>query len=266
MERIKEAMQRARAAAQGRTRTGRPVAGTVAPEEPAISYSQTRVVQIDPRHLRRQRLLTGSGDGPAEPAYKILRTQVLQRLAANGWNALAVTSPGPGQGKSLTAANLAISLAREVHYTVLLVDLDLRKPALHRLFGISPQAGIGDCLTRGTPLSEALVNPSIERLVLLPGREPLGNSSELLASPRMAQLVDELKNRYPSRIVIFDLPPLLAADDTLAFSPYVDAALLVVEEGGTPREDVEQALQLLKQTRLLGTVLNKASLQRPAYA
>lgn len=149
---------------------------------------------------------------------------------------------------------------------MLLVDLDLRKPSLHRMFGIQPKAGIGDYLLRGTPLNEILVNPSIERLVLLPGREPVSNSSEMLSSPRMVQLVDELKNRYPSRIVLFDLPPLLATDDALAFSPYVDAALLVVEEGETLKEEIEQSIELLKQTRLLGTVLNKSDVQRVAYA
>ena len=265
MERIKQAMQRAREA-KGRLAPQRERSLGEAMAGQEISYSQTEVVKVNPRHLRRQRILTDGIEPAVESAYKILRTQVLQRLAANGWNALAVTSPGAGQGKSLTAANLAISLAREVHYTVLLVDLDLRKPSLHRMFGIRPKAGIGDYLLKGTPLNEILVNPSIERLVLLPGREPVSNSSEMLSSPRMAQLVDELKNRYPSRIVLFDLPPLLATDDALAFSPYVDAALLVVEEGETLKEEIEQSIELLKQTRLLGTVLNKSDVQRVAYA
>ncbi len=265
MERIKQAMQRARAARGGAAprRPGKVAAAASAAE---ISYTQTRVVEVNPRHLRRRRILTEGSEPAVESAYKILRTQVLQRLSANGWNALAITSPGPGQGKSLTAVNLAISLAREVHYTVLLVDLDLKKPALHRMFGLRPEAGIGDYLLRGTPLSEILVNPSIERLVLLPGREPVADSSEMLSSPRMVQLVEELKTRYPSRIVLFDLPPLLATDDALAFSPYVDAALLVVEEGRTLKEEVEQSVELLKQTRLLGTVLNKSDTKSPAYA
>ena len=103
------------------------------------------------------------------------------------------------------------------------------------------------------------MQPGINGLVILPGGKPLRNSSEMLGSAKMAELVKELKSRYPSRIVVFDLPPVLTAADALAFSPYVDAALLVVEEGRTPRDDVVRATEMLASTRLLGTVLNKSS-------
>jgi Mrp family chromosome partitioning ATPase len=94
--------------------------------------------------------------------------------------------------------------------------------------------------------------------VLLPGGEPLANSAEMLNSPKMAQLVADMKSRYHSRIIIFDLPPVLTSADALAFSPYVDAALLVVEEGVTEKQDLERAVELLSSTNIVGTVLNKA--------
>ena len=105
-----------------------------------------------------------------------------------------------------------------------------------------------------------MFNPGIDRMVVLPGREPIFNSSEMLSSPKMIALVDELKTRYPSRIVIFDLPPLLATDDALAFSPYVDAILLVAEEGKTSKEDLLQVKNILKDSNIIGTVLNNAEL------
>jgi Mrp family chromosome partitioning ATPase len=114
-----------------------------------------------------------------------------------------------------------------------------------------------DYLLDGTPVEDLLVHPGIGRFLLLPaGRGVLG-SSELLTSPRMLALVKELKQRYQSRIVLFDLPPLLDAADALAFSPYTDAILLVIEAGRTQAEQIERALQLLKGTPIIGTVLNK---------
>jgi len=261
MEKIKQALERARAAQQGVGQGTEPAASAPAAAKPAeqqITYSQTRVAKVKPAVLKRHRALTGDENDTALTAFRMLRTQVLQRLAANQWNSLAITSPGPGQGKTLMAVNLALSLAREVNYTVLLVDLDMRKPSVHKNFGLKPEFGIADYLLHDRPLSEILINPDIERLVILPGKDPLPNSSETLSSPKMVQLVEELKTRYPTRLVLFDLPPILSADDALAFSPYVDATLLVIEEGKTTRDELEHAVDLLQSTHLLGTVLNKS--------
>lgn len=269
MERIKEALERARRereSAQGGDGTpARHGAGVAAPRDvPAgddsapITYTQTRSAPMDPRVARANRLVTGIDNREAIAAYKILRTQVLQRMRSEGWNALAVTSPGTGEGKTLTAVNLALSIAQEVNHTVLLVDMDLRRPSVHRLFGVQPERGINDHLVHDVPVHEILFNPGAERLVVLPGREPILNSSEVLSSPKMVRLVEELKHRYPSRIVVFDLPPVLSADDAMAFAPYIDCALLVIEEGSTRREAVTHAMEYLAATRVLGTVLNKA--------
>jgi capsular exopolysaccharide synthesis family protein len=215
--------------------------------------------------LKKHRIITGTETDEVTSAYKILRTQVLQRMVSKNWNALAVTSPGPGQGKTVTAINLAISLAREVHHTVLLVDLDMRRPSIHRYLGLNSPVGISDVLTKGAPVSHALINPGIDRLVVLPGREALSNSSELLKSPRMVQLVKELKSRYLTRLIIFDLPPLLSVDDAIAFAPYVDAALVVVCEGITTREELQHASGLLANTPVVGTVLNRSSEKASPY-
>lgn len=264
MDRIREALERARkerAASDAGSPAGsvpdahrRPAAADVA----NIVYTRTRSVELSPALLRDKRIMLGGGGAtPCLEAYKVLRTQVLQRMQQNGWNALAITSPGHGEGKTLTAVNLAISLAKEVDTTVLLVDADLRKPHLHRFFGIANEPGLSDHLMSNVPIEEILIHPNIGHFIVLPGGKPLLNSSEMLASRKMADMVYELKSRYPSRYIIFDLPPLLDAADVLAFSPHVDAALLVIEDARTHRDDVVRAVQLLGTTHLLGTVLNK---------
>jgi capsular exopolysaccharide synthesis family protein len=266
MERIKQALERARQEQVRNMGAGvvHPLAPVDSPES-QITYSETRVTAVSPSVLKKHRIITGTETDEVTAAYKILRTQVLQRMVSKGWNALAVTSPGPGQGKTVTAINLAISLAREVHHTVLLVDLDMRRPSIHRYLGLKAEVGISDVLTKGTPVSHALVNPGIDRLVVLPGREALPNSSELLKSPRMVQLVKELKSRYLTRLIIFDLPPLLSVDDAIAFAPYVDAALVVVAEGLTTREELQHASTLLANTPVVGTVLNRSSQKATPY-
>src|SRR5690606_12068204 len=115
---------------------------------------------------------------------------------------------------------------------------------------------ISDYLLRDEPIQNILVNPGVERLVLLGGNERLEHSSEALGSPRLIQLVEELTQRYPDRIVIFDLPPLLSSDDAIAFAPYVDAVLMVVEEGRTTPEELERCAELLNGKPVLGSVLN----------
>jgi capsular exopolysaccharide synthesis family protein len=260
MERIKEALERAR---QERQQTGGTFGATTPPRSavaPAqIVYTQTRRAEVSSEYMRNKRVVTGQEPDGFTEAYRILRTQVLQRLSDNKWNALAVTSPGLNEGKTLTTINLAISLAMEVSYTVLLVDADLRHPSVHTYFGLEPEFGLSDYLISDKPLQEILVHPAgIQGLVILPGGKPLVNSAEMLNSPKMSRLVDELKARYHTRIVLFDLPPVLTTADAVAFAPYVDAALLVVEEGRTSTQDAQRATELLKDTHLIGAVLNKS--------
>ena len=226
---------------------------------PPIVYTRTRSVAIARSVLRQRRVMAAYGRGPFVDAIKILRTQVMHRLREKDWNVLGITSPGHGEGKTLTAVNLAVCLAMETTQTVLLVDADLRNPSLHEVFGLKDCPGLADYLLDDQPVEDLLVHPGIDRLVLLPGGRAISNSTEILTSPIMVTLVEEFKDRYPSRIIIFDLPPLLHTADVLAFSPYVDALLLVVEEGKTTAEEVQRSLSLVNNScPVLGTVLNKA--------
>ncbi len=223
-----------------------------------IVYTHTRSVQIPEPALREQRILAGFEGGPFVDSFKILRTQVLHRVREKGWNVIGVTSPGEREGKTFTAVNLAASLAMDVTQSVLLVDANLRHPSVHEMFDLGDCQGLADYLLDDVPIEQLLVHPGIGRFVLLPGGRTVAHSAEALTSPKMVALVDEFKHRYQSRMILFDLPPILQTSDVLAFSPYLDAMLVVIEEGRTKAEDVERALALIKQsTPVLGTVVNK---------
>src|SRR3989338_6677246 len=128
---------------------------------------------------------------------------------------------------------------------------------MHEFFGLPPQKGLSDYLLGEEELPALLIRPSnLENVVILPGGRPLANSAEMLNSPRIVKLVEEFKDPYPKRIIIFDLPPVLAAADAVAFAPYVDAALMVIGEGKTRQHDLEKAVELLERTHVIGTVLN----------
>ena len=255
MDKLQSAMDRFKA--QQATQTPPRAHAPHAPAPPSIVYSRTKPIAILEEVLRGHRILTGH-DSPFADVYKILRTQVLHRLRENGWNMLGVTSPRDGAGKTLTAINLAISTAAEPTQTVLLVDADLRAPQIHEEFGLEQGPGLTDFLLSGRPIEELLLYPALGRLVVLPGGRGTEQSAELLTSPRMTALGKELKHRYSSRVVIFDLPPVLDRADVLAFSPQLDALLLVVEDGKTSEPDLQSAVQVLKGAApILGTVLNK---------
>lgn len=268
MERIRKALERA---GQDRMMTATdvlrrsPSADHQTDLSTGVRYTMTRTVEVSQQTLLDNRIIAALPEHKFKDSYRMLRTRVLQTMRNNNWTSVAVSGPATGCGKTLTAINLAISLAMEVTHTVLLVDLDLRKPTIHKYFGYEPELGLSDYLTTDVPLHQLLFTPSIDRLVVLPGRKVLPNSAEMLRSPRMISLVNELKTRYPDRLVVYDLPPILAADDALAFSPYTDCILMVAESGGTKKEDLQKAYEIVKNAPLVGTVLNKSEVPATGY-
>lgn len=222
-----------------------------------IQYTRTQSLSLEYSTLENNRVIAAFRNDERAEVYRILRGQILSEFRANGWRTLALTSPGENAGKSLTAVNLAIALSQEVNHTVMLVDLDLRAPSVAATLGFEPRKGIEDCILNGEPIENVMVNPGIKRLVVLPSRAMGEYSSELLTSPNMQALMDEIVSRYESRIIIFDLPPLLRNDDALVFTQLVDANLLVVENGVSTPEELKRCQYLMKNANLLGTVLNK---------
>jgi capsular exopolysaccharide synthesis family protein len=234
------------------------------PEDPLkspidnISYQQTRIVETSRDHLENNHIIAGMYGNPQSTVFRMLRTQVLQKMRANNWQTLAITSPTAGEGKSLIASNLAIAIAMELNQTVMLVDMDLRNPTLNDYFDLNAELGLKDYLEQSLELKDVLINPGIKRMVILPGKGRAEDSAELLSSPKMANLVSELKAQYDSRLIIFDVPPLLQTDDVLLSSQYFDCSLLVLEDGKNKESEITRSLQMLESSNLIGSVLNKS--------
>jgi len=167
-----------------------------------------------------------------------------------------------GEGKTLTAINLAIALAQDPSTWVALIDLDLQRPRIAEYLGMRNahgEKGLGDYLQGNASFENVVYAPDIERLLVIPNFTPIVNSSEMLASQRMLEMMQALDAEQPRRILIFDMPPVLAADDVLAFAPQIDGLLLVVAEGTTERDSLRRAKEVLSEMNLLGVVLNRSA-------
>ncbi|HEX8988527.1 MAG TPA: CpsD/CapB family tyrosine-protein kinase [Rhodocyclaceae bacterium] len=269
MERIKQAIEKAKQQSPDAFATdARPAAP--ANDQPAeigeLQYERTKVVRLDAGHLERNRIVAFDKNAPTHWAFDLLRTQVLKKMEENGWRTLAITSPTPEAGKSVVSINLAMSIAHYTTRTALLVDFDLRRPRVGAYLGLPMEKSLNDVLSGEAEVQDAMVNPSLPRLVVLPTRKPLRHSAETLSSPKVANLIADLRSRYESRVIIFDLPPLLACDDAMAVLPKMDCVLLVVGNGMSTQPEIEEAMHHLEKSNVIGTVLNKAHAEpRPYY-
>lgn len=206
-------------------------------------------------------------DDLALRSYKILRTRILKRLEAQQWHSLAVTSAAPGDGKTLTAINLAMALAQDAGTSVFLVDMDLQRPTVAKYLGMNHGPGISQFLAGEATAEQIVYDIGIDRLSVVPNAQPLHLSSELLTSSRMAELIRFLEAETPRRVIIYDMPPALVGDDVMAFSDYVDGVLLVVSEGKTTRAALENTRNVLSEMNLVGVVLNRSfQSKESAYA
>lgn len=222
----------------------------------AVEYRHTAVLALDESHLARERVVSHHKSHPASWAFDVLRTQVLQKMQENGWRTLAITSPSVASGKTLVSVNLALSIAQQTDRTALLVDFDLRRPSVARTLGLNRPVSLNDVLDGRADVSDALVNPGIERLVVLPTNQPVARASEVLSSAKVGSLISDLRERYSDRIVIFDLPPVLFADDVMTVLPRIDCVLMVVGSGVSSKDEIEEAMNRLSKANVLGTVLN----------
>lgn len=221
-------------------------------------WARARREDVSPATLSRNHVIAGLKDDARANAFRVLRARILQKMLDEGWTSLGITSAAAGDGKTLTAANLAVSVAMDMNQTVLLVDLDLRRPSVHKVFGLEPDKGLSDYLTGRCNLESCLVTPGIDRLALLPQVASLYNSSEVLSMPKTRSLMRELKGRGRDHLVIYDMPPLLASDDALVILPNLDATILVVQEGKSEEWEIEAGLDLLNGRNWLGSVLTCA--------
>jgi len=229
-----------------------------------ISYSKTKVQKVENNILKKGKVVSHFYDTDIIDQIKTLRTQILNRLDKIHGNSLLVTSANPYEGKTFASINLGVSIAQEMHRTVLIVDCDLKthtkkhKQFAQDFFGLEITKGLSDYLLGNAEITDILLNPGIERLVIVPAGTTLPNSAELLSSTKMALLVDDFKNRYPSdRIIIYDCSALLAHTDSLVMTKYVDGILLVVEEKRTTTDQIKKVMELLKDRPVIGSIINK---------
>lgn len=210
--------------------------------------------------LRERYVVFPDDTGAAALAYKMLRTQVLQRTRQNGMRCIGVVSAANGEGKTITAVNLAMSLAAEPNQSVILVDLDLRRPTIASLLGLAVTRGVESHLN-GPDTVDGLWRRCAghERLLVLPAVTPQADSAEILAGTSAATLIKTLRSVHGAPLVLVDLPPALLSADVLAFAPLLDAVVLVVSEERTRREDIQRVFELLSNTPIIGTVLNASA-------
>lgn len=236
--------------------------------EPARGPSRTgnarRQAMLNPELLVENRLLGGGDNENAMVAdkYRLLRTRVLQTMRAEGWKSLGVTSAGTKAGKTVTAINLAISIARDGNHQVVLVDADIRKPSVAYYMGIESECGLPEYLTGEVALEDSLIDIiNWPNLTVLPGngQEIEGPTPDVLKSARMHDLLRDIPAASKSMVMVVDLPPVLIGDDVIAVGENLDSLLLVIEEGSTTIEEVKLAVEQLSNFNVIGSVLNKSS-------
>jgi protein-tyrosine kinase len=193
---------------------------------------------------------------PAAESFRILRSKLLFPGSEAPPRAIMVTSAEPQDGKSLVAANLAVSIAQGLTSHVLLIDCDLRRPALHKIFGVKANQGLREYLETGTSVDSCMLKTQVEKLTLLPAGRPLDSPSELLASPKMRRLVEEIKGQYEESFLVLDTPPAHVFADAAPLFSMADGVILVVRYGKTSRELIKDAIASVGAEKILGVVFN----------
>ena len=262
MERIRDAIQKAR-----RAREGEPVFEEEQPESrrrgtparPDLEESWLAIPQFEPdhKHFRKNRIITLICEDPAYTSFDIMRTKLLATMKQKGWRSLAITSPNPHCGKTMVSANLAFSFARQKEIRSVLIDIDLRRPQLAKTLGLKPGPSVASFLSGFGEITSQFVRFD-KNLAIGASTNAQKHSAELLSNSQTRKSIDTLCDQLQPDIIIYDMPPLLASDDTLAFLPNVDCTLLVVEAEKTTIQEVDETEQTLaEKSNLLGVVLNK---------
>ena len=194
----------------------------------------------------------------AAEQFRFWRSRIIKPQNGNPPKTVLITSALQGEGKTFAASNLAVTIAQGLDEHVLLVDADLRNPMVHQIFGLDPsENGLSTYLENGKPLAEILCKTAIPKLTILPGGQEKKNPAELLCSQRMYSFIEEVRDRYPDRLVIFDSAPVNLAPETITISKEMDAVFLMLSRGQTPRHAVSSAMEHFDKGKLKGVIFNK---------
>jgi capsular exopolysaccharide synthesis family protein len=275
MSRIQEILKKAeREGAVHRTRAFAPegpavgsptaaAAATVAMPVPPAALDDRDAVEIA-ASLDHRLVAAFAPQSLAAEQYRSLRTRIKNAEHGRAMRSIIITSPNKGDGKSLTAANLALTMAQEFQHRVLLIDGDLRRPSIHHLFGIGDIPGLSDALMGTIAAEDAVVTIAQHHLSILPAGTIPSHPAELLGSTAMRRVLDTLRTRF-DRILI-DMPPVAPLADVSIALGLVDGLLMIVRAGVTPKPAIERALSGLDAAKVLGLVLNDAGAAGNAYA
>lgn len=265
MERIQSAIQKARVAREGKTgpdAAPATVAGAGrAPEAPAPSsrdeaWARLETFQPNPQQFERSRIMTLEPGATATP-FDVMRTRLLKQMRTNGWRRLAITSPGPACGKTTTCLNLAFSLARQSDIRTMVIEVDLRRPAMAKALGIRHAHSFADVLAGRADPADHLVRYGMN-LAFGTNQGLTRNSAELLQSEAIVEALTRIETTYAPDILIFDMPPMQVGDDAIAFLEKTDCALLIAAAGTTTVAQVDHCEQdIAAHTNVMGVVLNK---------
>ena len=229
----------------------------VAPTEENQASHQLDINSSKPTRIHYSLVTLGKPKSFEAEQFKILRANLLFPKSGKPPKTILLTSAVPGEGKTFTAMNLAVSLAQNINSYVLLVDADIRKPEVHKRFGFGDNIyGLSDFLTQDMPLHSLLMKTPLSNLTILPGGQATINPSELISSEKMKQLLNELSSRYSDRYVIIDAPPPKLAAETYALARFVEHIIPVVRSGRSNRELVDEMMNLLGREKIQGVVLN----------
>lgn len=274
MEKIQSAIAKARAARSGDAAAASPAApadrSAPPPRPRAVAADIAAAWEALPAFtpaaalMQRNHVLAFEGGAGATP-FNVLRTKLLQQMRANNWRRLAITSPGAGCGKSTLALNLAFSLGRQPELRTILAEIDLRRPSLARMLGLRGGHNFARVLQGGAEARDHMVRHG-PNLALATNHGPVRNPAELLHNPSVPEALAEIEAAYDPDICLFDMPPMLAGDETMAFIGQVDCVLLVAAaESSTVKEVDDCERELAGQTNVLGVVLNKCRYMGPEY-
>jgi len=263
MERIQAAIQKAKERrgeppAPGLAPAGAARGGRAAPGRAAgPAWAELEAFEPDPRLLAKNRIVTFADVDPAHVTFDMMRTKILRAMRQNGWTALGVSSPTSDCGKTTTTVNLAFSLAHQADVRTVLVDLDLRRPAVARQLGLTRPQSMASVLQGTRDVAENFVRYG-DNLAIGTNAATMRSSAELLLAAGTAQGVAAIKAAFLPDVILYDLPPVLSSDDVMAFVPHLDCVLLVAAAELTRLDEVDKCeRELAEQTNVLGVVLNK---------